>query len=84
MKSRPLTAKGTVVVALGAGVLAVMLSWWLGNSYWLVRLGSGMGVWLGARWGNKKAREVDEYREEWLAKRSGAQPPAGVQDEGKP
>ncbi|GEM_PF-4693861 len=84
MRSRPLGTKGTVFVAAGVGVLVILVSWWLGNAYWLVGLGSGLGVWLGVRWGNKKAREVDEYRKEWLAKRSGTQPPAGAEDEGKP
>ena len=76
--------RDTVLVAAGVGILVILVSWWLGNAYWLVGLGSGLGVWLGVRWGNRKAGEVDKYREKWLAKRSGPLPPAGAEEEGKP
>ena len=46
-------------------------------------VGAGLGSWLGVRWGNKRAKEADAYREEWLNKRKkrtvqrGDQPEAG-------
>ena len=52
-----------VVVAVG---LLVGWEWGLGA---MAGLGSGLGAWIGVRYGNKKAREVDQYREEWLGKR---------------
>lgn len=62
--------KGFIIIAIIIGILvAVGVSIWQGSAYWLVGAGSGLGVWLGVPWGNKKAREVDAYREEWLGKR---------------
>ena len=62
--------KGFIIIAVIIGiVVGVGVSIWQGSAYWLIGAGSGIGVWLGVRWGNKKAREVDAYREEWLGKR---------------
>ena len=55
------------VVAASAGMLSLAL--WTDNALFL-GAGAGMGAWLGVHYGNKKAREVDAYRREWLGKRA--------------
>jgi uncharacterized membrane protein YfcA len=65
-----------VVVAVG---LLVGWEWGLGA---MAGLGSGLGAWIGVRYGNKKAREVDQYREEWLGKRKKSQLGAGDSPDG--
>ena len=56
------------VAAASAGILSV--AFWTDGAV-LLGAGAGLGAWLGVYFGNKKAREVDAYREEWLAKRAG-------------
>lgn len=57
--------EAAVVVAVG---LLVGWEWGLGA---MAGLGSGLGAWIGVRYGNKKATEVDQYREEcWVNARN--------------
>ena len=55
-----------------AGSLAVFL--WLGPGEALIGAGVFPGVFVGAGAGNKKARKVEEYRNQWLRKRQGNPP----------
>lgn len=54
---------GFVVIGLGVGVLVGVLFGW---QYSIVGLGCALGPWIGVYFGNKKAREVDKYREELI------------------
>lgn len=70
--------KGYILIATIIGiVVGVGISIWQGSAYWLIGAGSGIGVMLGVRWGNRKARKVDAYREEWLGKRNSGSKPKG-------
>lgn len=62
--------------ALVAGLLAVAAALLVGGFLFgfdvgavLIALGCGLGAFIGGQWGNKKARETDVYREQWLDKR---------------
>ncbi|MDN3905502.1 hypothetical protein [Arthrobacter sp. YD2] len=74
----------TYIVA--AIVVAVFVSLLVGDASWLIAAGAGMGVTLGVYFGNRKAREVDAYRREWLGKRAsggkGAGPDGGEDSAG--
>lgn len=78
-RNRTVTGK-SLLLALGLSVViggAIGLT--QGWQYSLIGLGAGLGPLIGAYFGNKKAAEVDAYREEWLGKRkktgSKTQPP---------
>lgn len=43
----------------------------------LTGLGCGIGAYLGASLGNREAKKVDAYREEWQHKRKKRTPPVG-------
>lgn len=55
------------VAVLAISVIASVVSG--GSGYWIIGVAGALGAWLGVSAGNKKAREVDEYREQWLNKR---------------
>lgn len=62
---RPLLIVALLAIALLAGVI-----WgWEMSFAAVIVLGGALGVALGVSSGNKKAREVDEYREQWLSKK---------------
>lgn len=50
-------------------VIGVVVGLTQGWQYFLLGLGAGLGPIIGVYFGNKKAAEVDAYRDEWLAKR---------------
>lgn len=58
----------TISIVVGVGLIVGLVFGW---EYSIVGLGAGLGPWIGAYFGNKKAREVDAYREEWLSRRAG-------------
>jgi hypothetical protein len=63
---RFITGKTIVVfigIGLGVGILAGALFGW---QYSVLGLGSALGPWVGAYFGNKKARDVDKYREDLI------------------
>lgn len=51
--------------AIGIGV-AILLGVLFGWEYSIIGLGAALGPWIGAYFGNKKAHEVDKYREELI------------------
>lgn len=57
-----------VSIMVGVGLIVGLFFGW---EYSIVGLGAGIGPWIGAYFGNKRAREVDAYREEWLSRRAG-------------
>lgn len=61
-----------VAVVVAAGVVSVgFLAGWEIAAGLVMASGTVLGVSLGAFIGNRKARKVDAYRDEWIAKRSG-------------
>lgn len=50
-------------IGLGVGILVGALFGW---QYSILGLGAALGPWVGAYFGNKKAREVDKYRDELI------------------
>jgi H+/Cl- antiporter ClcA len=52
-----------VCIGIGVGILVGALFGW---HYSIVGLGAALGPWVGAYFGNKKAREVDQYRDELI------------------
>ncbi|WP_159620283.1 hypothetical protein [Arthrobacter zhaoguopingii] len=50
-------------------VIGVAIGFLQGWQYSFIGLGAGLGPLIGAYFGNKKAAEVDAYRDEWLGKR---------------
>lgn len=60
-----------VVVVVAAGVVSVgFFAGWETAAGLVMASGTVLGVSLGAFIGNRKARKVDAYRDEWIAKRS--------------
>lgn len=62
--------------ALLSGLCAAVAALLVGGFIWgwdggaaLIAVGCGLGAFLGVQRGDKKARETDAYREEWLGKR---------------
>lgn len=45
--------------------------------------GAGLGAWLGIRAGNKRAKETDAYRAQWLSKRAGYHSKDAGSDDGR-
>lgn len=64
-KSVLLSIAVTVVIGVALGLI-------LGWQYSVIGIGAGLGPLIGAHFGNKKAAEVDAYREEWLGRRKQA------------
>ena len=60
------------VAALVSAAAALLFAAFTGNASLLLGAGAAAGAWVGVHFGNKKAREVDAYREEWLGRRAGA------------
>lgn len=61
-----------IVVVIAAGVVSVgFFAGWETAAGLVMGSGTVLGVSLGAFIGNRKARKVDVYRDEWIAKRSG-------------
>jgi hypothetical protein len=69
-------------VAIGIGV-AILVGVLFGWEYSIIGLGAGLGPWIGVYFGNKKAREVDKYREELINGRK-PKPKQDVPDTTKP
>lgn len=59
-----LATAAVVVVVVLVGI-AFGWEWAIGA---IVASGAGLGAWIGIQSGNKKARETDKYRDEWLGK----------------
>ena len=59
------------VVVVAAGISVGFLAGWEIAAGLVMASGTVLGVTLGGFIGNRKAREVDAYRDEWIAKRSG-------------
>ncbi len=59
------------VAALVSAAAALLFAAFTGNASLLLGAGAAAGAWAGVHFGNKKAREVDAYREEWLGRRAG-------------
>jgi hypothetical protein len=55
-----------IAIGLSVGILAGALFGW---QYSVLGLGSALGPWVGAYFGNKKAHEVDKYRDELIRRR---------------
>ncbi|MDJ0321987.1 hypothetical protein [Pseudarthrobacter sp. PS3-L1] len=70
------------VIALGvvvAVIVGVVVGWeWVAGV--LLGSGTGLGAWLGVRWGNKRAKEIEQYREQWLNRRAKRSGPLHVSD----
>lgn len=64
--------KAALLAALAAAAAAFLfgglIGGWDGGTL-LIAAGCGLGGFLGVHWGNRKARETDAYRQEWLGKR---------------
>lgn len=73
----------TPVVIIGFFVLLLIFGL-AKASFAMASLGSSIGVYIGAKAGNKKAREVDAYREEWLAKRRGGKGNPAASEKNEP
>jgi uncharacterized membrane protein YgaE (UPF0421/DUF939 family) len=69
-------------VAIGIGV-AILVGVLFGWNYSIIGLGAAIGPWIGIYFGNKKAREVDKYREELINGRK-PKPKQDVPDTTKP
>lgn len=68
-RNRTVTGK-SLLLALGlAVVIGGAIGLTQGWQYSFIGLGAGLGPLIGAYFGNKKAAEVDAYRDEWLGKR---------------
>jgi hypothetical protein len=52
-----------IFIGIGVGILVGVLFGW---QYSILGLGAGLGPWVGVYFGNKKAREVDQYRDELI------------------
>ena len=49
-----------IVIGLGVGILVGALFGW---QYSILGLGAALGPWIGGYFGNKKAHEIDKYRD---------------------
>jgi hypothetical protein len=58
-------------------VAFLLVALWVGVGQALVGAGGFLGVYIAMGAGNKGAREVDEYRRQWLQKRKGQPPRSG-------
>ncbi|MCU1531315.1 MAG: hypothetical protein JWO49_886 [Arthrobacter sp.] len=68
-QNRTVTGK-SLLFSLGLSVvMGVAIGLLQGWQYSFIGLGVGIGPLIGVYFGNKKAAEVDSYREEWLGKR---------------
>lgn len=52
-----------LAIGLGVGILVGALFGW---QYSIRGLGAALGPWVGVYFGNRKAHEVDKYREELI------------------
>ena len=60
----------SVLFFFGLSILiGVVIGLAQGWQYSFIGLGAGLGPLIGVYFGNKKAAEVDAYRDEWLGKR---------------
>lgn len=56
-----------VIVFVAAGLCAgALVGAIFGWQYSIMGLGAALGPWIGGYFGNKKAREVDKYRDELI------------------
>ncbi len=55
----------TIFVVVGI-IVGVVIGTMFGWQYAIVGLGAGLGPLIGGYFGNKKAREVDKYRDELI------------------
>jgi len=63
----------TVIVFIAIGlVVGVLVGVLFGWQYSFLGLGAALGPWIGVYFGNKKAHEVDMYREELIRGRKRA------------
>jgi uncharacterized membrane protein YfcA len=70
--------KKALLAGLCAAVAALLVGGFIfgwDSSAALIAVGCGLGAYLGGQWGNKKAKQTDDYREEWLGKRKKAARP---------
>jgi hypothetical protein len=66
---RGITGKAIVAfIAIGFSV-AILAGALFGWQYSVLGLGSVLGPWVGVYFGNKKAHEVDRYRDELIRRR---------------
>jgi uncharacterized membrane protein YfcA len=54
-----------VFIAIGL-VVGILIGALFGWQYSILGLGAALGPWIGAYFGNKKAHEVDEYRDKLI------------------
>ena len=59
----------SLIVAAVVVTLGLLWGWEWGAGV-LIGLGASLGTWLGVKSGNKRAKETDEYRKQWLNKRA--------------
>lgn len=60
------TGKSVALFAVLGIVIGIVVGLMFGWQYAIVGLGAGLGPLLGGYIGNKKAREVDKYRDELI------------------
>ncbi|WP_157371043.1 hypothetical protein [Arthrobacter sp. Leaf141] len=68
-RNRTVTGKSLLIAFALSIVLGGAIGLTQGWQYSFIGLGAGLGPLIGAYFGNKKAAEVDAYREEWLGQR---------------
>lgn len=64
-----------IFIGIGVGILVGALFSW---QYAILGLGAALGPWTGVYFGNKKAREVDEYRDQLIQGRQRQQKSNGT------
>ena len=69
MNRKKTAVLGGVTAALASMVVAGLFFGWDLLGLALTGLGCGIGAYLGVSLGNREAKKVDAYREEWLNKR---------------
>lgn len=83
MNVQPRRVAVLLIYIAPALAVAVIVSLLVGDASWLIAAGAGIGVTLGVYFGNKKARKVDAYREEWVGRRAGGGKGSGTPDGGE-
>lgn len=69
-QKKTVTGKSVLFFLFLGVVLSVVIGLTQGWQYSFIGLGVGLGPLVGAYFGNRKAAEVDAYREQWLGKRT--------------
>lgn len=64
-----------------AAVVVVGLVFGFDSGSVLTGIVAGIGAYVGAIWGNKRSKETDAYREQWLNKRKKTNPRISSTDE---